>query len=155
MSSKIFKSAVSEGRLSIAEAPNRRFTVGIRRNGVATDMVDLAPSDAPALALAILEAAGVETVNHTVRGLGNPDWLEGIAHSLQLHIEHEAKLTAAAKAEAEEMAKLEAEALDLYNARILFLGGEALTSFEKLNQDSKGMWLAVARRAREINKEEK
>ena len=69
--------------------------------------------------------------------------------SLRLGIEEQEREASRAK----EQAELEAEALELYNARISFLGGEALTSFEKLNQDNKDMWLAVARKAREMRTE--
>ena len=98
-------------------------------------------TDAPALALAILEAAGgTET---------DSPYMHEAADNLRAYILIEEKVSA----EAKEQAELEAEALELYNARISFLGGEALTSFEKLNQDNKDMWLAVARKAREMRAE--
>ena len=106
---------------------------------------EIAPSDAPALALAILEAAGYTEAEYV------DEWpnVNRAVFSLRLGIEEQEREASRAK----EQAELEAEALELYNARISFLGGEALTSFEKLNQDNKDMWLAVARKAREMRTE--
>lgn len=149
MSSKIFKSAVSEGRLSIAEAPNRRFTVGIRRNGVATDMVDIAPSDAPALALAILEAAGYSEDD---RKASNPLCVTEFASAiikLAEGIENQERIAA----EAEAQAKLEAEALELMNVRLRASGTTVHLTKATVDPVALEGWLAVARRAREMRTE--
>ena len=88
---------------------------------------------APALALAILEAAGVEESSDA-----------GVAAGyLRSHMTELERATA----EAEAQAKLEAEALELYKT---YWSGN-VTGFS--NEPNRDDWLAVARRAREINKE--
>lgn len=139
--------------LTITERPNTSITVMSDSRGpliVASDgpgarAVRYTPDDAPALALAILEAAGYDDMADDAN-LADVHAFNAM-HKLQESVDTQERATA----EAKEQAELEAEALELYNARILFIGGEALTSFEKLNQDNKDMWLAVARKAREMN----
>lgn len=103
-------------------------------------------TDAPALALAILEAAGVEPKMTQFDRVGDQEQLEAIADGLVGYIEAHKASTA----EAKEQAVLEGEALALFNAA---REGMALTeygSYEQLDNHSRRKWLAVARKAREM-----
>lgn len=101
----------------------------------------LAPSDAPAIALAILEAAGF---------VGDETMFTGLAvANLRDHIEEQERVTAVAK----EQAELEAEAVRLANA-----GREASVEYEResvlnFHDLDTEFWLAVARKAREMRAE--
>lgn len=108
------------------------------------------PSDAPALALAILEASGVEAKpsNDDPGTTGN---LGRIAYQLMIHIEDAENIAA----EAEAQAKLEAEALDCWKA---FHNAEGSANFDDMQWSdlmpaTQAKWLAVARRAREMRAE--
>lgn len=110
----------------------------------------LDPSDAPALALAVLEAAGaIPTVPaHALFEYGTKAHLENIFLDLARYVEASKKRNA----EARERAELEAEALELFNT------ARATRDIEPLEWDEvadKDTWVAVARRAREIRNEKK
>ena len=107
----------------------------------------IAPSDAPALALAILEAAGHEGDAKKV-GIGT---IEGQFANAVFHLRRGLVRQERATAEAEAQAELEAEALRLANE---FYGTD-WDFFPCSRTVEMQQWLAVARRAREINKEEK
>ena len=94
---------------------------------------------APALALAILEAAGVAESSDA--GVS--------AQYLRAHIAEQERATA----EAEAQAKLEAEALELFKASGAYGSDRFFLKFSDLEETTQSAWLAVARRAREINKE--
>ena len=147
MSSKTFE-GVDGTRLLHIKNLGKHVTMSIEVPGQVHMGITFDPASIPALALAELETAGhkEEQGNETTEAAHH--FGMSMLH-LRLGIKEQEYITAEAKAQAD----LEAEALELYNARILFLGGEALTSFEKLNQDNKDMWLAVARKAREMAKE--
>ncbi|MGO4298279.1 hypothetical protein [Glutamicibacter sp. MCAF14] len=106
--------------------------------------INLAPSDAPALALAILEAAGHRPVAYDPERLAGDDLLAYIAHRLAVHVGDEAKRTAKAKDKAE----LEAEALELYKAAY-----PVHADWDWKSVANTDKWLAVARRAREMKAE--
>lgn len=95
---------------------------------------------APALALAILEVAGVAESSDA-----------GVAAQyLRAHLTEQERATA----EAEAQAKLEAEALELCNAWREANGYDALSSFsDGAPIGAMAEWLAVARCAREMAKE--
>ena len=146
MTSKTFKSAVSEGRLSIKEAPCGLFTVGIRRGGVVTDVVDLAPSDAPALTLTILEKSGYG-------GTSVSPLLMQAFDLIKLYVKDQERITA----EAKEQAELEAEALELRNtcwSHASASGVSAKTSLKDLTAVYQEFWISMARKAREMAKED-
>ena len=92
---------------------------------------------APALALAILEAAGGRDSLGIDVGNAMTDLREYVNEKERATVEAEAQ------------AKLEAEALAFYEA---FTGYTHVTALDEATPIDK--WLAVARRAREINKEE-
>jgi len=104
--------------------------------------IALDKDDAPALALAILEAAGAHKESQ--------DFLGGAVEQLKFHIGEQERATA----EAKEREELEAEALAFYLAYIEATGvNSAADSFDDLNSIAKEQWLAVARKARELAKE--
>ena len=143
MTSKTFKSAVSEGRLSIEEAPCGLFTVGIRRDGVVTDVVDLAPSDAPALTLTILEKSGYG-------GTSVSPLLMQAFDLIKLYVKDQERITA----EAREQAELEAEAFNLYRAYMaVHAPMNAIGDWQMLAERTKEKWLAVVRKSRELRAE--
>lgn len=106
---------------------------------------------APALALAILEAAGHRPVAYDPERLSGDDLLAYIAHRLAVHVGDEAKRTA----EAEAQAKLEAEALDYWKAynRAVDPANFDDVQWGDLMPATQSKWLAVARKAREMAKE--
>lgn len=96
---------------------------------------------APALALAILEAAGFD---------GDENMFTGLAvANLRDHVEEQERITA----EAEAQAKLEAEALKLLNASLASCDLGQIELFDALNPIEQQRWLAVARKAREMRAE--
>lgn len=97
---------------------------------------------APALALAILEAAG-----HG--GASDSSCLMQAFDLIELHVKEQERVTA----EAEAQAKLEAEALALENARCEALQVSGFNSFDDLPAHKQMTGLAVARRAREMRAE--
>ena len=104
------------------------------------------PSDAPALALAILEAAGYSEDD---RKASNPLYVTEFASAiikLAEGIENQERATA----EAEAQAKLEAEALELMNASRVHHKQPPLERFDELPECARADWLAVARKAREL-----
>lgn len=105
-----------------------------------------APSDAPALALAILEAAGYSEEYEGGNCWAGP--LGQAMHMLRLETEAHERATA----EARELAELEAEALELRNAFTLAIGGRSIDSFAEHSVNKPG-WIDAARRARELAKE--
>lgn len=138
MTSKTFKSALDSP--VTLEVERETHPAGVYLTiGQATIL--LGASDAPALALAILEAAGVEAF-----GAG---YLNKAVDCLQLHAREQERATA----EATERAELEAEALELFNAAEdvpARVSEPAVESFEGMPRYVRERWLAVARRAREI-----
>ncbi|MGP5599561.1 hypothetical protein ACTXOJ_11275 [Glutamicibacter arilaitensis] len=141
MTSKTFKSEVSHGRLSISDTRNGLFTVAVRRGGESVDMIDLKTETAPALALAILEAAGF---------VGDENMFTGLAvANLRDHVEEQERITA----ESREQAELEAEALELVNAWMDSCGAGKYPSWEHVETGRREQGLAVARKAREIGAE--
>lgn len=97
----------------------------------------LAPSDAPAIALAILEAAGF---------VGDETMFTGLAvANLRDHIEEQERVTA----EAKDKAKLEAEARDFYDA-YHSAADWPYQDWVMLEERYKAQFLAVARKAREM-----
>lgn len=127
-----------EGRPALTVSDNHSASVAF-----------FAPSDAPALCLAILEAAGV-VAKPSNDDPGTPGNLGRIAYQLMIHIE-DAENIAAAEAD---RVKLEAEALKFYNAHRAYSGIPPESSWDGYNETIKKSWLAVARAAREINKED-
>ena len=101
----------------------------------------LPASEAPALALAILEAAGHGGSSESSRLMQAFDLIE-------LHVKEQERITA----EAREQAELEAEALELLNASRESNRRPTLETFDGF-ESTKQSWLAVARKAREMAKE--
>lgn len=100
--------------------------------------IRIAPSDAPALCLAILEAAGAHK--------DSQDFLGGAVEQLKFHIGEQARITA----EARERAELEAEALELLNAEREEFSCTPVRDLSEVPARDQRAAIAVARRAREI-----
>lgn len=102
------------------------------------------PSDAPALALAILEAAGFEAEFHATGTFQDGDcWqLENVAQVIKDYL----SIKDAEAAEAKDKAELEAEALELFNVR----HGTDLDDWKHSDRSVASAWVSVARKAREI-----
>lgn len=128
----------------------RRINVRETEDGVNVSIADplwdskrgitLAPSDAPALCLAILEAAG------HVRDACSDNDADVAMEWLHSAIARQAKQSA----EAKEQAELEAEALDFLNVS---REAKHLGPLDNFDEHTKDAWLAVARRAREMRAE--
>ena len=99
--------------------------------------IDLAPSGIPALMLALAEAAGVDGA-----------YLAEVEDIMNIHIEEQERATA----EAKELAELEAEALELRNAYMNQIG-RTNVAWDDMSEEQQEIWLAVARKARELAEE--
>lgn len=144
--SKIFKSALiqyGDRTLTVKEhAGHVNVTV---RDPEATFGATVSSADAPALALAILDAApGPDHVRD-----GSPEAMLAIAHG-QLRRAVDAFATEAeAKAKgAADQKVLEAEAFTLYSAAPFTSG---VHSFELLSDGAKVQWLSIARASRDLH----
>lgn len=134
--------------LTITERPNTSITVMSDSRGpliVASDgpgarAVRYTPDESAKFALAILEAAGVESPYFN---------LGEAVDNLRQHVEREANHAA----EAKEQAELEAEALELANSAVLVVGNPPYPSIRHMGDTSLRKWLAVARKAREMRAE--
>lgn len=136
--SKTFKSA-GNPCASISIAPSADGVRTVHMHGIESTGVTVSTADGPALALAILEAAGFTEES--------PNFGTAV-HELGLAIKEQDYITAEAEAQAE----LEAEALELRNAYFGDVGSER--EWSDLTIGAQSTWITVARRAREINKED-
>lgn len=136
--SKTFKSAVTAGREVLVD----RRTYGVFVRVIHEDRsagTTIAAADAPALALAILEAAGVKPAADGFYDGGDPDYLGAIVRSLMAYLEHQ---TARAR-EAADREALYADAKKLFDARYK----QSAVLWEDAQQAE---WFEVARTAREM-----
>ena len=150
MTSKTFKSVTdNEGELDV-RANDCGVFIAFSRAGQIWQASTFAPSDAPALALAILEAAGLTVAKGDVK----QDSFEDVMIDASLHLKCAIRLQERATAEAKEQAELEAEALELFNT-FWRSDGEGPSSIEnwRAPNEEREDWLAVARRAREMRAE--
>jgi len=151
--SKTFKTITTTGRtLKVSGVKGKSVYLEISSESESRRNINLGASDAPALALTVLEAVGADSdlTWSGAKDYGNADHLGWIAGHLDAYIKSQERITA----EAEERAELEAEALDYWKA---FNNATDLVSFDDIQwsdllPDSQAKWLAVARRAREMNR---
>lgn len=144
MTSKTFKSTMTDSRELEVDVIFSNPRLLIKESGNGRSGFVFAPSDAPALALAILEAAGVEaTPMATSVAFGT------VVADLQRLIAEQERATA----EARERAELKAEALELFKASGAYGSDRLFLKFSDLEETTQSAWLAVARRARELAKE--
>lgn len=122
------------------EALNIRVESPSNRRGLCINT-----ADAPALALAILEESGVTPVFHESCMVGEPEYLENIACSLNNYLIERDRLAA----EQAEQKKLEEEALELMNSYLEAIGKSPQESFN-YNHYAITRWKTVARKAREL-----
>ena len=148
MTSKIFRSAESDNRELEVDYIFGKPRLLVKDFDGGNKGFIANKSDAPAIALAVLEAAGVD-LNESWSGVepyGTPSHLGWIGGHLRAYVRQFAN----DQDKAREQAELEAEALELFQASCL--NDETLPSFERY-PDIKLKWLAVARRAREMRAE--
>ncbi|MGP5048988.1 hypothetical protein, partial [Glutamicibacter ardleyensis] len=110
MTSKSFKGLLSANELNVVGyGDSSQVDLLIRRSdrAITSTGIAIAPSDAPALALAILEAAGVDSdlTWSGAKDYGNADHLGWIAGHLGTYIKTQERATA----ETKEQVELEAE----------------------------------------------
>lgn len=140
MTSKTFKSHSELAKTISVTRSQGRVLVEIEdpKHLIAINVSD---TDAPALALAILEAAGVKPVGYP----GNSTiTLGSVVGDLALVIAEQERATA----EARERAELEAEALELRNEYF-----DKECAWSDINDVGQALWLRMARKARELAKE--
>ncbi|MEU5838530.1 hypothetical protein ABZ820_33350 [Streptomyces diacarni] len=134
--------------LTITERPNTSITVMsdsrgpliVVSDGPGARAVRYTPDKSAKFALAILEAAGVESPYFN---------LGDAVDNLRQHVEREAKRTAEAKAQAE----LEAEALEMFNEYRVATQLTPIVSWDEAHPLAQEQWLAVARKSREMRAE--
>lgn len=136
--SKTFKSVKSTLELTVVRTNEDLVRIITQLPGETGRAIDLAPTDIPALMLALAEAAGFEAFG--------ADYLNKAVDCLQQHTREREREAA----EAKEQAELEAEALELFKTLMGVKGYENFTWSEVASKDE---WLAVARKAREIGAE--
>lgn len=148
MINKTFNSDSTDGRALEVGRNGERTWLNIREFDLENTMFMLAPADAPALCLAILEAAG-----YSEEYEGGNCWAGPLGQAMHmLRLETEAQERAIA--EARERAELEAEAFNLYRAYMsVHEPLNAIGDWHMLAERTKEKWLAVARRAREMRAE--
>ena len=140
MINKTFNSDSTDGRALEVGRNGERPWLNIREFDLENTMFMLAPSDAPALALAILEAAGGRDALGIDVGNAMIDLREFVADQERI------------TAEAKEQAELEAEARDFYDA-YHSAADWPYPDWVMLEDRHKAQFLAVARKAREMRAE--
>lgn len=132
--SKTFKSATYEGcELTIKQIPSGSY-VRTKVDGIGVSKFIVSPDDAPALALAILEAAGEPMAPEVARAM---EALEEYKQRTQAEAE-----------DAADREKLDSEALDLYN-RVMRSGKEPLSEWLSTLQFTRIKYTNIAKAARE------
>lgn len=139
MTSKSFKGLLSANELNVVGyGDSSQVDLLIRRSdrAITSTGIAIAPSDVPALALAILEAAGWPNEYLVTTE---------ILRRLREFDEH----LKAIETEAKDKAELEAEALELFNVK----HGTDLDDWKYADRSVVSGWVSVARKAREMRAE--
>lgn len=145
--SKTFKSAHSDNKALKVDELFGNPRLLIKAFDGDTRGFAYAPSDAPALALAILEAAGYDDKADDMSQAES--YAFDALHKLQQSVDEQERATA----EAREQAELEAEALELINAWMDSCGAGEYPSWAQVESSRRKQGLAVARKAREMRAE--
>lgn len=145
MTSKTFKSVNDNTCELDVRANDCGVFIAFSRAGQIRQASTFAPSDAPALALAILEAAGFEDSSSG----GHITGARIAVGDLKRHVKMHERITA----EAKEQAELEAEALELFKVSGAYGSDRLFLKFSHLDDNIQKAWLAVARKAREMRAE--
>lgn len=146
---KVIKSAFEDSSYRLEVCKNvgaEHVSLWILGSGSDAASIAIADKDVPSLMLALGEAAGVVPKVPTQYLYGTPEHLALI----QWHLAKYSKAQAAIAAQEEETAKLEAEAVQLYEVHREIMDYEACT-WELLDDVNKRYWVALARKAREID----
>lgn len=145
MTSKTFKSVTdNESELDV-RANDCGVFIAFSRAGQIRQASTFAPSDAAELMLAIGDTLPVPDM---VREGSYEHFLGNAIHYLAKAVKAQERATA----EARELAELEAEALELYSAARRQKGLRP-AAWDELREADQHLWLAVARRAREMRAE--
>lgn len=150
MTSKTFES-IDQTRQLHVKPLDKHVTLVINYKDAGRSGLTISHSDAPALALAILEAAGVkpEHPEQAQVSFGSTGHLSQIVFELGRFVKAEAMHAKLAR----EQAELEAEALELHNAFWAGLEEKQLDSWDDERGNAKNSWVSAARRAREMRTE--
>lgn len=135
---KTFKSALG---YPLTIVPSDGQDIGIETT---SSFLYIADKEVPSLMLALGEAAGIVPRN-SLHKHGTPEQLETIQWHLTKYVEAQEAIAA----QAEETAKLEAEAVELYEMHREIMDYETCM-WELLDDVNKRYWLALARKAREL-----
>lgn len=139
----------------------QRDEIHPRRNPVRLGLV-IPEAEVPAVALAMLEAVGVQPQRHSALTHGTPKHLESIADQFGRYIEQRDRRAEREAREAERLAALEAErvaaeAADLAElealARVIYTEGSGLPQvffvpWEGLRREARARWINAAKTAR-------
>lgn len=141
--SKTFKSAVSHREVRIWPT-DAGFAIAVLDDvSNESTSTQLAPTDAPAICLAILEAAGVQAIPFDEGPESEP------GHAVWA-LRHHVQASEAKAKEAADREKLEGEALALCSA-FQDAGGYARADVMTMHHYDYGKWMDAARKAREIH----
>lgn len=149
MTSKTFES-IDQTRQLHVKPLDKHVTLVINYKDAGRSGLTISHSDAPALALAVLEAAGYEERQKGWDVLNSAD--ENIAQAMRC-LSKGIEIQERATAEAKELAELEAEALELFKASGTYGSDRISLKLSDLDDHIQEAWLAVARRAREMRAE--
>jgi len=147
--SKTFNSIEETRQLHVSRLGEDCVTLVINYKDAGRSGITLPPSDAPALALAILETAGVEATDmpEDPTHWNDPEALESLASwCLRQSIE----LKARANAEAKEREELEAEAKAFFTIYTESYG--LIANWDAEEERLHDRWISFARKARELAK---
>lgn len=146
---KEFKSALQASNMSIVvqKGSHERFIVEVG-GGIARSSVALDASDAPALALAILEAAGITSADGDFdkQVFGGP--AKGAEYAV-MWLRHLAEHQTTAAKEAADRAVLWQEASDLYHS--VFPDNPTFATPDQMPEHLRDGWVRAALKAREIH----
>lgn len=147
--SKVIKSAFEKSsyRLEVGKYPGAEHTsLSILGGSDRGASIAIADKDIPSLMLSLGEAAGIVPKVPSQYLYGTPEHLALIQWHLAKHVKGQAVIAAA---QAEETAKLEAKAVELYEVHREIMDYEAC-AWELLDDVNKRYWVALARKAREL-----
>lgn len=146
---KTFKSVIHDHlSLQVVRLTHEEISVGVLDRSKLLKGLTVGATDAPAIALAFLEAAGVQARNYDGVTVGTSEDLSQIVMNLKNYIDQEAYARVLAAKEAADREALEGDAWELWKA---FNPGTVFTSWASLTERHRDDFLRVAHRARELN----
>lgn len=143
---KVFAGLASDRKLEIRGYGGGDVDLVVRAPSGLPYGISIAHKEIPSLMLALGEAAGVVPKGNSWSEGGTPEHLAHILSHLKQYIEAHETIAA----QAEETAKLEAEALELCNVVVTSWGNPPYPSVQHMEKETLNRWIAVARKAREL-----